>query len=128
MFGEMLRPPEIDVPSITAQYCKFLYDPEGFRHHMDPQQRHEVIDRAVQHAAYRGPDGSVCLVFVNVSDRPVQFGFELPAYGFTGEVSLQQIETAGPAPEPVRIALPHAASLSMEPFSITLLTLREVPS
>ncbi len=126
MFGEMLRPPEISVPTITAQYCKFLYDAANFRHHMDPQQRHEVIDRAVQHAAYRGRDGSVCLLFVNVSDQTVEFPVELPAYDFARPVDVQRI-TSSEAEEAVEpVTLPHAVRLTMEPFSITLLIMREV--
>ena len=40
----------------TAQYCKFLYDAVNFKHHMDPQQRHDVTDRAeaaTKERAYR---------------------------------------------------------------------------
>jgi hypothetical protein len=125
MFGEMLRPPKIEVPTFTAQYCKFLYDGANFKHHMDPQQRHEVIDRTVQHAAYRGRDGSACLLFVNVSDQAVEFPVEMPAYEFTATVQVQQI-TNGEAEEwPADVALPQKVALEMEPFSITLLILRE---
>jgi hypothetical protein len=126
MFGEMLRPPEISVPTITAQYCKFLYDAANFRHHMDPQQRHEVTDRAVQHAAYRGRDGSVCLLFVNVSDQAVEFPVQLPAYNFAGPVDVQRITNSEPQESLIGVSLPHTVSLAMEAFSITLLIVREV--
>jgi len=125
MFGEMLRPPDISVPSITAHYCKFIYDAANFVHGMDPQQRHEVTDRAVQHAAYRGHDGSVCLLFVNVSDQAVDFPVTLPAYDFAGPVSVQRLTNNEPAETLTGVALPHTVELTMEPFSITLLILRE---
>jgi hypothetical protein len=126
MFGEMLRPPSIDVPTITAQYCKFLYDAEGYRHHMDPQQRHEVVDRAVQHAAYRGRDGSACLVFANVSREPVEFPVELPAYRFLGPVDVRRLTNSEVVDTLSGVSLPHTVTLTMDPLSVTLLTMREV--
>ncbi|MEI6500631.1 MAG: DUF6259 domain-containing protein, partial [Armatimonadota bacterium] len=123
MFGEMLRPPNIDVPTMTAQYCKFILDERG--HYVDPSQRHEVTDRAVQHAAYRGRDGSVCLLFVNVADQPVGFAVELPAYGFAGAANVQRITDSEPEAWLAGLSLPHPVTLDMEPFSITLLILRE---
>jgi len=125
MFGEMLRPPDITVPTFTAQYCKFMYDAASYVHRMDPQQRHEVTDRAVQHAAYRGRDGSVCLLFVNVSDQAVEFPVELPAYGFAGPVDVQRFTNSEPEGWLAGVSLPHPVTLGMEPFSITLLVLRE---
>jgi hypothetical protein len=126
MFGKMLRPPKIDPPMITAQYCKFLYDAVGFEHRMDPQQRHEATDRAVQHAAYQGRDGSICLLFVNVSEEPVSLDFELPAYDTTGPVNVQRITNSQPANCLEGVSLPHAVSLPMEPLSTILLIVREV--
>jgi hypothetical protein len=93
---------------------------------MDPQQRHEVTDRAVQHAAYRGRDGSVCLLFVNVSDQPVSFPVALPAYDFTGPVDVQRLTNSEAAETLAGVSLPHPHRLAMEPFSIALLIIREV--
>ena len=76
MFGEMLRPPTLDVPTIAAAYCKFVLTET--EHTVDPKQRHEVQDRVVQTAAWRGRDGSLCQVFVNISEEPVGFTTELP--------------------------------------------------
>ena len=76
MFGEMLRPPTLDVPTIAAAYCKFVLTET--EHTIDPKQRHEVQDRVVQTAAWRGRDGSLCQVFVNISEEPVGFTTELP--------------------------------------------------
>ena len=125
MFGEMLRPPDIHVPTISAHYCKFMYDAVNSVHRLDPQQRHEVTDRAVQHAAYRGRDGSVCLLFVNVSDQPVDFPVTLPAYGFTGPVDVQRFTNSEPEDGLAGVTLPHPVTLTIEPFSITLLIMRE---
>lgn len=125
MFGEMLRPPDIEVPAITAQYCKFVYDAENCVHRQDPQQRHEVTDRAVQHAAYRGRDGSVCLLFVNVSEEPVSFDVELPAYDLQGPVQVETIANSVAGEALADVPLPHATALRMEPLSITLLIMRE---
>ncbi len=128
MFGEMLRPPDIAVPSITAQYCKFLYDAQGFQHRMDPGQRHEVRDRAVQHAAYRGRDGSVALLFVNVSEDPVACELQMPSYGLQGTVSLERIVDSVSVERVAAVSLPHDVALDLAPLSVTLLVLREVPA
>ena len=123
MFGEMLRPPEVTSPQFTAEYYKFVLDERG--HYVDPDQRHEVTDHAVQHAAYRGRDGSVCLLFVNVSDQPVEFPVTLLAYEFAGSVNVQRITNSEPHDWLAAVPLPHTASLAMEPFSIDLLIMRE---
>jgi hypothetical protein len=125
MFGRMLRPPDIESPTFTAQYCKFLYDAENFRHHLDPMQRHEVTDRAIQHAAYRGRDGSVCVLFVNVSEEPVELSFELPAYDLSGRVNVQRITNSEPEEWLADVALPQPVELAMAPLCITLLIMRE---
>lgn len=125
MFGEMLRPPDIAVPTITAQYCKFLYDGANYRHHLDPQQRHEVTDHAVQHAAYRGEDGSVCLLFVNVSEAAVSFPVKMPAYDLCGPVTVEKITNSVPEAWLADVQLPHSVSLDLQPLSVTLLLLRE---
>jgi len=78
MFGEMLRPPPIDVPRVTSSYCKFVLD--ASTHRMDPQRRHEVEDSAVLHSAWRGRDGSIATFFVNVSEDAVSFAVDLAAY------------------------------------------------
>lgn len=126
MFGEMLRPPDIAVPIFTAQYLKFMYDGHGMVHQMDPNDRHEVTDRAVQNAAFRGRDGSVCLLFVNVTDQPVAFTCDLPDYGLAGTVSIERITNSHSEPWLDRVSLPRDVTLDMEPFSITLIIVREV--
>ncbi|NLF11722.1 MAG: hypothetical protein GX597_08025, partial [Anaerolineaceae bacterium] len=51
VFGDMLRPPEIAVPQITASYLRQTPDCD----HLDPAKRHVVVDDAVQHSSWRGP-------------------------------------------------------------------------
>jgi len=122
MFGQMLRPPDIEVPWITAQYLKFLLD--SHEHRMDPGQRHEVQDRAVQHAAYRGRDGSIALLFVNVSEDPVSFDLEVPAYGAEGPVSIERVVDSVSREVLSPVELPHQLVLDLEPLSIALLIVR----
>ena len=117
MFGEMLRPPAIDVPSITAQYCNFTDDCD----HPDPLKRHEVADRAVQHAAWRGPDGSIGIVFVNISEEAVAFDVELPAYGMDGEAFDVDRITDGERERWLSsVALPRTEGIDMAPLSVVL--------
>ena len=75
LFGEMLKPPCIDVPRVEASYLKFVLD--GTRHHMDSMQRHVTTDWAVQHSAWRADDGSLVWIFANVSPEAVGFDLRL---------------------------------------------------
>ena len=123
MFGEMLRPPQINVPLITASYCKFILDDKQNR--VDPKQRHEVQDRAVQHGVWRGPDGAIGYVFVNVSEVPVSFDVELADYG----VGAQRYDvvrfTNGLRESWLHdVALPRRERLEMDPLVVVLLEVR----
>ena len=123
MFGEMLRPPEIDVPTITASYCKFVLTEEA--HYVDPKQRHEVQDRAVQHAAFRGRDGTIGCFFVNVSEAPVSFEVELSAYRAGPQAGAVERFTDGTRESWLdRVSLPREVQMDMEPLSITVLVVR----
>jgi len=125
MFGEMLRPPEIDVPVITAQYCKFLYDEEKKEHRMDPRRRHEVRDRSVQHAAFRGRDGTIAYFFVNVSEEPVGFELELSAYGSDAErFDVERIADGAREAWLSGVALPRRERLELEPLSVVVVIVK----
>ena len=120
MFGEMLRPPPIDVPMITAQYCKFVLNET--EHYVDPTQRHEVQDHAVQHGAFRGRDGTVAYFFANVSEGHVAFDVELPDYaGSSGTVDVARIVDGKRDTWLADVALPKHVNLKMEPLSIAVL-------
>jgi hypothetical protein len=121
MFGEMLRPPKIEVPTVTASYCKFVLTEAA--HFVDPKQRHEVKDRAVQTAAWRGRDASVCLVFVNISEEPVGFDIELSGT----EAPTHDVErfTDGARDDWLTaVALPRRERLKMDPLSVVVLIAR----
>jgi hypothetical protein len=125
MFGKLLRPPEIDVPRITAEYFNFMYDNETKEHHVDPQQRHEVEDAAVQRGVFRGPDGSVAYFFANVSEDSVSFDVELSAYG-DGAAFVVERFTDGEREEWLEGAeLPRRERLVMNPLSVVVLISRE---
>ena len=124
MFGEMLRPPEIEVPTITASYCRMFLDEKS--HYMDPRQRHEVRDRAVQHSAWRGRDGSVGYFFVNVSEDPVDFDVELSAYGTPGVTyDVERITDGVRELWFAATALPRRVQISMAPLSLLLVEVRQ---
>jgi hypothetical protein len=120
MFGEMLRPPKIDVPKITASYCKFILTEKA--HYMDPNQRHEVQDRAVQHSAWRASDGAVGYIFVNVSEEPVTFGVELSPHSEKNRRYNVETVTDGKRAALLKNAvLPSRQKVSMSPLSVVLI-------
>ena len=127
MFGEMLRPPEIDVPTITASYCKMSDDCD----HLDPKKRHEVRDRAVQHSAWRARDGSIGYFFVNVSEDAVSFDVELSAYGMEAKTYDIERFTDGTREKWYNeTTLPRRVQLGMAPLSVILVRVaaQQVPS
>ncbi|MBU2496057.1 MAG: hypothetical protein KJ935_06150 [Candidatus Omnitrophica bacterium] len=123
MFGEMLRPPRIDVPVVTAQYCKFFYD--GPVPCVDPQQRHEVQDYAVQHATFRGRDGRIGYIFVNISEESVTFEVELSGYKTPSKIfDVQRITDGAPESWLKSTSLPRREKLSMQPLSVVLVEIK----
>jgi hypothetical protein len=121
MFGDMLRPPVIDVPIIAASYLRHTPDCD----HLDPDNRHVVEDTAVQHSSWRGPDGTVAHIFANVSEQPVAFEVELPAYGDgPGPVDVDRVVDGVREPWLRAAALPARGRLDMAPLSVTLVEVR----
>lgn len=128
MFGEMLRRPAIDVPRITAAYCKFSADADA----MDPKRRHAVVDTAVQHSTWRGRDGSIGYIFANVSEEPVEFAVTLSAYASTDDTQrryrVERTIDGKSLAMHVRTALPRIERIHLDPLSVQLITVCELPS
>ena len=118
MFGEMLRPPKIDVPTLTASYLKFAADYRC----ADGKRRHEVQDRAVQHAAYRARDGKIGYVFANVSEEAVGFDVELSDYGADAESYDADFVMDGARERRLsNVQLPCVQRIEMPPLSVVLI-------
>ena len=122
-FGEMLRPPAIDVPTIRAQYCKFVLSET--EHYCDPTQRHEVQDRAVQQAAFRGRDGAIGCFFVNVSEDAVSFEVVVSAYGMEADrFDVDRISDGERQAWLNGAELPRRERIDMAPLSVTVVEIR----
>ena len=123
MFGEMLRPPALDVPSITCEYYKFVLDDK--RHYVDPAQRHEVRDKAVQTAAWRARDGSIGTVFANAGLEPVAFELEVSGHGADAPAfDVERITDGVHEPWLRGVSLPRRERVEMAPLSVTLVVVR----
>jgi hypothetical protein len=121
MFGEMLPPPKIDVPTITASYLKWTDDLD----HMDPTKRHVVTDYAVQHSAWRSRDGMIGYFFANVSQAPVEF--EVPISSYSTKVASYDVEVLNDGrrtPLLKRVPLPLKQRLRLEPLSVALMEVK----
>jgi hypothetical protein len=122
MFGEMLRPPEIKVPPIRAAFLKFSGE---CLDHLLEKNRHEVVDDAVQHSAWRAEDGTIGYIFVNVSQEPVAFDFRLSAYTAGGRDCRVEIVTNGKRRVLYRRRrLPCRQTLRMQPLSVALVEVK----
>ncbi len=124
MFGEMLKPPRIEVPMIDFSYVRLL-DLIGFTSdypQKHPERRHVVRDYAVQHGSFRALDGTIGHVFVNVSPEVQEFEVTLPAYEPTTEGWNVDSVTDGERQALRRdVRLPITEQVRMEPLSVLLL-------
>lgn len=121
MFGEMVRPPPIEVPTVEASYFRFVLD--GQRHEMDGRQRHVTTDAAVQHSAWRAEDGSLAWVFANVTQEPVAFDVTLDPAGDADSRWDVEVRANGVTCTSERgVSLPRSMSLQMEPLSVIVVT------
>jgi len=119
MFGEMLPPPAIDVPTIEAAYLQFTGE---CLDHLLEKNRHVVTDFAVQHAAWRAEDGSIGYLFANISQEEICFAVDLSAY--TDEERACRVEAVTDDARAVlydSVTLPVSHVLQMKPLSITMI-------
>jgi hypothetical protein len=121
MFGEMLRPPKIDVPKIAASYLK----PPDFdlsTSRENPGPRHVVKDDAVQHSAWRSRNGSIGYFFANVSRQQVEFTFDLSAYAQRAtDCNVDTVVEGKRTSLLKQVKLPSRHQLRMEPLSVLLI-------
>jgi hypothetical protein len=121
MFGEMLRPPKIDVPLISASYLKWTDDLD----HMDPARRHVVKDYAVQHSAWRARDGVIGYFFANVSQARVEFDVELSSYSKEANTYNVDMVADGRRTSLLRQAkLSSKQRLGLDPLSVALIEVK----
>jgi hypothetical protein len=124
MFGEMLRPPTIDVPMITAVYLKMSADVD----HMDPANRHVVQDYAVQHSAWRSRDGMIGYFFANVSQAPVEFELHISSYSKkAGPYDMDMVFDGTRTSLLKRVQLPAERRIRLEPLSVALIEVKSTP-
>jgi hypothetical protein len=121
MFGEMLRPPKIQVPRITASYLKWSADLD----HLDPDNRHVIQDYAVQHSAWRSRDGMIGYFFANVSQDPVEFGVHLSSYSKkVGPYDVDMVSEGRRATLMKRVQLPAEQRIRLESLSVALIEVK----
>ncbi len=120
MFGEMLKPPVIDVPEIEYSTLKFTGE---CLDHLLEKNRFAIRDVAVEHGAWRAADGSIGYLFANVSQQPVTFDVALagPASARVEQVVDGQRSVLHP-----RAALPLRHTMAMAPLSVTMIEVTEV--
>ena len=123
MFGEMLRPPVLEVPVIEFAYVRWqdLVDLPKRR----PEVRHVVTDSAVQLGSFRAMDGTVGHILVNVSRQAADFDLELPSYGGTGVFAVERVLDGTSIGLLAGVSLPSSLQLHLEPLSVLLVEVKE---
>lgn len=119
MFGEMLRPPAIEVPLIEASYLRFTGE---CLDHLLPQNRHVVTDHAVQHSAWRAADGTIGYILANISLAPVEVSIRLATYDESsphGDADI--IHDGRRKPLFRQRRLPRQQKIQMPPLSVTVI-------
>ena len=123
-FGEMLRPPRIEVPELDFAYVRILDLIDFPKRH--PELRHVVRDKAVQNGSFRARDGTVGHVFVNVSDQEVSFAAPLGAYGSSAHrFSVDGVFDGVRRPLRRGAGLPLSLPLTLPAFSVLLVEVTE---
>ncbi|MBU0714344.1 MAG: hypothetical protein KJ964_03175 [Verrucomicrobia bacterium] len=126
MFGEMLKPPKIDVPKIDFSYVRCL-DLVGLVNERHPERRHVVRDYAVQHGSFRSLDGTVGHIFVNISQDVREFDAALPSYdGMAKTCAIDAVRDGQRSTLQRAVKLPVTEHIRMEPLSVLMLEVREV--
>lgn len=123
MFGEMLRPPKIDVPEIDFSYL--IWDDAGDLNGKISGKRHIVKDKVVQHSAWRSRDGGIGYIFVNISRDEVEFDVELSSYCSKADHYDVEMITNGKRSNWLnKASLPSRQKIRMDPLSIVVVELK----
>ncbi|NLF00413.1 MAG: hypothetical protein GX601_05475 [Anaerolineales bacterium] len=110
------------MPQITASYLRQTPDCD----HLDPAKRHVVVDDAVQHSSWRGPDDALGHIFTNVSEEPVAFDVTFASYDDqSARYDVDRVVDGVREPWLREAALPLQGRLQMEPLSVTLVEMRK---
>jgi hypothetical protein len=74
IYGKMLKPPRINVPTITINYFDFNKNYVGFDHESPVRTLREP---SILSSAWKSSSNSIGYVFANISDEPVAFNWEI---------------------------------------------------
>lgn len=126
MFGEMLKPPVVDIPEMAFPYLKMSgSDISGF----DGHQRFQVTDHAVEFSVWRAQNGRIGYILVNVSNLQVALDLVLSSYSdlqgrrhHIDEIENEQLERLDTG-----VCLPLTRRVGMAPFSMKLLEITVDP-
>jgi hypothetical protein len=73
LYGEFLRPPQLDVPEATSDFSRLsIY--AGQKSRLTTSQRRHPLALA---GAWRAPDGNVAIALASIADRPLSLRFTL---------------------------------------------------
>jgi hypothetical protein len=113
--GELLIPPEIDVPMIEIQWYNYFSEDFGT----------PFLEPAISHGAWLSDQESVGLVFANWYIENIEFDVEIPSYHLNGRFSLVETRNGDRVIIEPDITLPKTISLSMNQNDVILIETSE---
>lgn len=72
--GSMLRPPQIIAPIVKIYYLEFSQNYVSFNHNRPPKT---LTETSILSSAWKSMENSIGYVFTNISDKPVEFEWEI---------------------------------------------------
>jgi hypothetical protein len=74
IYGKMLKPPQINVPTITINYFDFNENYIGFDHESPVKT---LMEPSILSSAWKSSSNSIGYIFANICDKPVAFDLEI---------------------------------------------------
>ena len=123
MFGKMLKPAVIDVPTISISYLRPDWEKDFSKIITDG--RHVLKDKCIQHSKWCSKDGDIGYLFVNISEDRVEFDLEITrSDSIDKKYNIEKIVNSQRSIFLKDTQLPVLHKLSMEPLSVVVVEVK----
>jgi len=75
--GNMIKPPQINVPTVKIEYLEFSQNYVSFDHNRPSKT---LTETSILCSAWRSMDNSIGYMFTNISNNPVEFEWEISSH------------------------------------------------
>ncbi len=116
--GRMLKPPRINAPKMKINYLNFSENYVSFNHEEPPRT---LTESSVLNSAWKSPKNSIGYIFVNISDEPVVFEWEISPHDLNlGKYDVYSVRDGTYSVVFKETVLPRTEKTRIEPNEILL--------